>query len=143
MAKEKPRPAEANHFETFVKQFRERKRATHTANQKRFLSSEGITESGDFYSIQIRSSKATLSTRDAQIYIEHIETNESERNQGNATRLMKALCALADANSITLSLLAYPYARKIDLDQNALINWYGRLGFVRQDDSAKMKRDPS
>lgn len=56
---------------------------------------------------------------------------------------MKALCALADANSITLSLLAYPYARKIDLDQNALINWYGRLGFVRQDDSAKMKRDPS
>lgn len=74
-------------------------------------------------------------------------TARDEQNKGYGARLLRKVCAEADAAGITLVLWAKPYStdgEDAPMDQTSLVEWYNRFGFavLRADDAVMMARMP-
>jgi GNAT superfamily N-acetyltransferase len=67
--------------------------------------------------------------------VSHLHVPAEYRRKHLATALMNLVCQEADANSITLLLIAQPYDEGPDEDQ--LIDWYAKFGFQMLQDSVK------
>lgn len=111
-----------------------------TPQQRAFLSSPELTRAGDLYGIEQSGSKAWLIPCDKSIHLEMITTTEADRGNGDASRLLKRVCELADSAGVTLSLMAKPKDYVIGLNQSELVAWYGRHGF--KGDWNRMTRRP-
>ena len=60
----------------------------------------------------------------------------ADRRKHLATALMNFICQEADANGITLLLIARPYGED-GPDEDALVAWYERFGFASLQDTSK------
>lgn len=68
-----------------------------------------------------------LSKVEPRVYeVNRINVPEAWRGAGVARELMAEVLRDADSEGVTLRLLVNPYG---DMDQDALIAWYERLGF--------------
>lgn len=67
--------------------------------------------------------------------ISHVHVPAAHRRKHLGTALMNLICQEADANGITLLLIAQPYDDGPDEDQ--LIDWYAKFGFTKLQDSPK------
>jgi GNAT superfamily N-acetyltransferase len=97
--------------------------------QQAFLSLPELTREGNAYVLRENGTTAWLAPCGDTIQLSMIKTTPSERRQGNASKLLKKICELANRVGVTLSLRAEPKDAKTDLDQQQLIAWYSRHGF--------------
>lgn len=81
--------------------------------------------------IRFESASARIKDRDDGYWLTNVYS--SIRGQGHATGLMERVCLHADANDLTLELIASPYkavAKESILDLAQLITFYRKFGFV-------------
>ena len=71
--------------------------------------------------------KLELEASKGKLYVKYIQTPESDRGQGKATKVMKLI--IDKANEDYIDVLLYPNSTG-DIDESKLRSWYGKLGFV-------------
>jgi GNAT superfamily N-acetyltransferase len=113
-----------------------------TTKQKEFLSLPGFVEQSGQYLMTHQGAKAWLAPRGEEIWLAMIQTDEAQREKGQASLLLQKICALADQVGVTLSLRAEPKALKIGLDQDQLVGWYSSSRFGFKGDWPNMTRPP-
>jgi GNAT superfamily N-acetyltransferase len=68
--------------------------------------------------------------------VSHLHVPHEHRRKHLATALMNLVCQEADANSITLLLIAQPYDEG-GPDEDQLAEWYAKFGFMELQDTVK------
>lgn len=68
--------------------------------------------------------------------VSHLHVPFAQRRKHLGTALLNLVCQEADANSITLLLIAQPYDEG-GPDESQLLAWYARFGFLELQDTPK------